>query len=142
MEAYSEAPSVIARWRRIAFPVLALLAILLLASTLSSVLNPVLIAVLLAVLLNPVVNLAARVGLPRALTVGLLYIALALAVGLPPEQRLILVLFAAMPTASSAYVLAARMGGDGPFVAGLVSVSILLGMVSIPWWLAVLGWVT
>ena len=80
MEAQHEAGSVIARWRRIAFPVLALLAILLLASTLSSVLNPVLIAVLLAVVLNPVVNLAARLGLPRAVTVALLYVGLALAV--------------------------------------------------------------
>lgn len=69
-------------------------------------------------------------------------IGLALAFALSPEQRLVVVLFAAMPTASSAYVLAARMGGDGPFVAGLVSLSILIGMVSIPWWLAVLGWVT
>jgi hypothetical protein len=34
-------------------------------------------------------------------------------VSLPPLQALVLVLFAAMPTASSAYVLAARMGGDG-----------------------------
>ena len=80
MEAQHEAGSVIARWRRIAFPVLALLAILLLASTLSSVLNPVLIAMLLAVLLNPVVNLAGRAGLPRAVTVALLYVGLALAV--------------------------------------------------------------
>ncbi|HUH22377.1 MAG TPA: AI-2E family transporter, partial [Gaiellaceae bacterium] len=80
MEDRPEAGTVIARWRRIAFPVLALLAILLLASTLSSVLNPVLIAMLLAVLLNPVVNLAGRAGLPRVVTVGLLYVALALAV--------------------------------------------------------------
>jgi predicted permease len=43
-----------------------------------------------------------------------------------------------MPTASSCYVLAARMGGNGPFVAGLVTVSTLLGMASIPVWLAVL----
>lgn len=70
----------IARWRGIAFPILALLAVLLLASTLSSVLNPVLIAVLLAVLLNPVVNVMARIGLPRVLSVALLYVALALAV--------------------------------------------------------------
>ena len=69
LEARPEVLSMIARWRRIAFPVLALLAILLLASTLSSVLNPVLIAVLLAVLLNPVVNLA---GSPRAVQDGLL----------------------------------------------------------------------
>ncbi|OIQ65920.1 hypothetical protein GALL_525150 [mine drainage metagenome] len=47
-----------------------------------------------------------------------------------------LVLFAAMPTASSAYVLAARMGGDGPFVAGLVSLSTALGAVSVPVFLA------
>ena len=53
-------------------------------------------------------------------------------------QRSTMVMFASLPTASSAYVLAARMGGDGGFVAGLVTVSILLGMVSIPLWLAVL----
>jgi len=47
-----------------------------------------------------------------------------------------------MPTASSAYVLAARMGGDGSFVAGLVTVSTVLGMLSIPLWLAVLGLVS
>jgi malonate transporter len=59
-------------------------------------------------------------------------IALAIATGLPPAQQLVLVAFAAMPTASSAYVLAARMGGDGSFVAGLVSVSTLLAMVGLP----------
>ena len=40
--------------------------------------------------------------------------------------------FAALPTASSAYVLAARMGYDGPYVAGLVTLSTLLGMASLP----------
>ena len=58
---------------------------------------------------------------------------------LPAQQRLIVVLFAALPTSASAYVLAARMGGDGAFVAGLVTVSTLLGMVSIPVWLEVLA---
>jgi hypothetical protein len=62
---------------------------------------------------------------------------IAVALRLPPEQRAIVVLFAALPTASSAYVLAARMGGDGAFVAGIVTLSTLLGMVSIPFWLAV-----
>jgi predicted permease len=42
------------------------------------------------------------------------------------------VAFAAMPTASSCYVLAARLGGHAGFVAGLVTVSTLLGMLSIP----------
>jgi predicted permease len=69
-------------------------------------------------------------------------IILALLLHLPPEQRSIVVLFGAMPTASSAYVLAARMGGDGSFVAGLVTVSTVLGMVSIPLWLSVLGLVS
>ena len=69
-------------------------------------------------------------------------IVLALLLHLPPEQRSIVVLFGAMPTAASAYVLASRMGGDGSFVAGLVTVSTVLGMVSIPLWLAVLGLVS
>ncbi len=65
-------------------------------------------------------------------------IGLALALRLSPEQRSIVVLFSALPTAASAYVLAARMGGDGGFVAGLVTVSTVLGMVSVPLSLAVL----
>lgn len=67
--------------------------------------------------------------------VGLALVHLA---GVPPAQQAVVVAFAAMPTASSCYVLAARMGGNGPFVAGLVTVSTLLGMASIPLWLAVL----
>ncbi|KNZ34330.1 MAG: transporter [Methylibium sp. NZG] len=67
-------------------------------------------------------------------------IGLSLAVALPPAQRTIVVAFAALPTASSAYVLAARMGGDGSYVAGLVTLSTMLGMLSVPLWLAVLGW--
>ena len=63
----------------------------------------------------------------------------AAALGLPPAQRTIVVLFAALPTASSAYVLAARMGRDGGYVAGLVTLSTLLGMLSVPLWLALLG---
>jgi predicted permease len=65
-------------------------------------------------------------------------IGLALLLALPPAQRHIVVLFAALPTASSAYVLASRMGGDGSYVAGLVTLSTLLGMTSVPVWLAVL----
>lgn len=66
----------------------------------------------------------------------------AVVLALPPVQALVLVAFASLPTATSAYVLAARMGGDGPFVAGLVTLSTLLGMVSVPVAVAVLGAVT
>ncbi|MFM2052537.1 MAG: hypothetical protein RL456_574 [Pseudomonadota bacterium] len=62
---------------------------------------------------------------------------LGLMLALPAGQAQVLAAFAAMPTASSCYVLAARMGGDGPYVAGLVTTSTLLGMVSVPVVLAV-----
>ncbi len=47
------------------------------------------------------------------------------------------VLFGALPTATTAYILAVRMGGDGPVVAQGVTVSTVLGMISIPVWLIV-----
>jgi predicted permease len=61
-------------------------------------------------------------------------------VELPPLQQLMVVAFAALPTASSAYVLAARMGGHAGYVAGLVTVSTMLGMVSVPLALAAHAW--
>lgn len=63
---------------------------------------------------------------------------LAWAFGLSPLQTTILLAFSALPTASSAYVLAARMGYNGPYVAALVTVSTLLGMLSLPFALGVL----
>ena len=59
---------------------------------------------------------------------------------LPPAQQAVMVAFAAMPTAASAYVLAARMGGNGAYVAGLVTVSTLIAMVGLPAALMALGW--
>lgn len=64
--------------------------------------------------------------------------ALALWLHLTPLEATVVVMFAAMPTASSAYVLAARMGGDGPYVAGLVSLSTLLGAASLPVFLSLM----
>jgi malonate transporter and related proteins len=58
---------------------------------------------------------------------------------LTPLQQQIVVMFSALPTAASAYVLASRMGGRGESVAGLVTVSTLLGMVSVPIALALHG---
>ncbi|MDE2417353.1 MAG: AEC family transporter [Burkholderiales bacterium] len=57
---------------------------------------------------------------------------------LSPVQTTVLLAFSALPTASSSYVLAARMGYDGAYVAGLVTLSTLLGMVSLPFALGVL----
>jgi malonate transporter and related proteins len=53
---------------------------------------------------------------------------------LDATQAIILLMFSAMPTASSCYVLATRMGHQpqAPFVAGLVTLSVILGMLSLP----------
>ena len=55
--------------------------------------------------------------------------------GLPPLQKQIAVMFCALPTASSAYVLATRMGGHGPLVAFLISAGTLLSIFTLPLWL-------
>ena len=49
-----------------------------------------------------------------------------------------LVTFAALPSASSAYILAMRMGGDGPGVAWLISATTLLAVASLTLWLQLL----
>lgn len=72
----------------------------------------------------------------RHLVLPVIALAIGHALALPAPQAALLLAFAAMPTASSAYVLAVRMGGNGPFVAGLVTVSTLLGMIVLPLWLA------
>jgi len=91
-------------------------------------------------------GLAAAPGLAAGL-LGIRHLVLPLAamvlghwLALPEAQLAILVAFGALPTASSAYVLAVRMGGNGPFVAGLITLSTLLGMVTVPLWVSALGW--
>lgn len=53
-------------------------------------------------------------------------------------QRDMAILFATMPCASSAYILATRMGGNGPLTAGLISLSTITSMATITVWFAVL----
>lgn len=60
--------------------------------------------------------------------------------GFAPAQQALLVTFASLPTASSAYVLAVRLGGHGPFVAGMVTVSTLVAMGGLPLSLSALAW--
>jgi malonate transporter and related proteins len=54
------------------------------------------------------------------------------AFGLNPVQATVLLAYSALPTASSCYVLAARMGYEGSFVSGLVTLSTVLGLASLP----------
>lgn len=74
----------------------------------------------------------------KLLAMPLIVLAVAPQVGLVGIHFDIALVFAALPTASSAYILAQRMGGDGTRVAWLISASTLLGMLSLPLWLALL----
>lgn len=56
--------------------------------------------------------------------------------GLEGLNYQVVVLFAALPTASSAYILAMRMGGDGRSVAWLISATTLGSMLTLPLWAA------
>ncbi|MFP8967613.1 AEC family transporter [Pokkaliibacter sp. CJK22405] len=52
----------------------------------------------------------------------------------------VMVLFAALPTASSAYILARQMGGDAPLMAGIITAQTLLAMLTLPVTLALLNY--
>lgn len=82
--------------------------------------------------------LAVSVLTIRHLILPLVAFALVRLLRLEPTQATVLMAFSAVPTASSAYVLAARMGYNGPFVAGLVTLSTLVGVLSLPFALGVL----
>ena len=76
--------------------------------------------------------LAVSVLAIRHLVLPLIAWGLALGLNLDAAQGAVLMTFSAVPTASSAYVLAARMGYNGAYVAGLVTLSTLLGVASLP----------
>ena len=75
----------------------------------------------------------------KMLAMPLIALVAARSVGLTGIHFDVVLAFAALPTASSAYILAQRMGGDGARVAWLISASTLLGMVSLPLWLTFLA---
>jgi len=75
----------------------------------------------------------------KLLAVPALALGLALAIGLTGAYLAAAVLLAALPPASSAYILATRMGGDGPLVAATVGAATVLAAVTLPVWLFVLG---
>ncbi|NVO17408.1 MAG: AEC family transporter [Rhodoplanes sp.] len=62
----------------------------------------------------------------------------ALALGLRGPPLVVVLLFEAMPTASSAYILSRQLGGDAPLMAGITAVQTVLAAVAIPLVLTVL----
>ena len=75
-------------------------------------------------------------SLVKLLVVPLAAILLGQWLGLSGAYFGVAVLFASLPTASSAYILAMRMGGDGRSVAWIISATTLASMVTMPLWAA------
>jgi hypothetical protein len=74
----------------------------------------------------------------RHFLIPLLAWGLARLFGLDATQSAVLLAFSALPTASSCYVLASRMGYNGAFVAGLVTLSTVMGVASLTFALGIL----
>ncbi|GHE21025.1 AEC family transporter [Halomonas urumqiensis] len=68
-----------------------------------------------------------------------LVLGLALLLQLDPISRDVALLFAALPTATSAYILARQMGGDAELMAALITGQTLLAMLTLPLWLKLAG---
>lgn len=84
-------------------------------------------------------GVAAWLLLVKLVAMPLIALMVARTIGLSGTHFDIAIVFAALPTASSAYILAQRMGGDGTRVAWLISASTLLAMLTLPLWLAFLA---
>jgi predicted permease len=117
---------------------------------------------LLAGILAPLSNLALPMGLmtvgaglkltalrgataPFLVSTGLKLIAfpvmtlgIAMALGLDGLLVQVVMLLAALPTATSAYILARQLGGDAPLMAGIVSGQTLLAILTMPLMLSLL----
>ena len=72
----------------------------------------------------------------KLLALPLIAVGVGRLLGLDGLNYQVVVLFAALPTASSAYILAMRMGGDGRSVAWLISATTLGSMLTLPLWAA------
>ncbi len=68
----------------------------------------------------------------RLLAVPLLAYGVAVVLGLPAMETTILVLFFALPTAPTAYVLTRQLGGDSHLMAGIITLQTLLAAASLP----------
>ncbi len=73
----------------------------------------------------------------KLLSFPLLALGLAQLLSLGTQTSALLVLFAALPTASSAYILARQLGGDAAMMAAIITGQTLLCIITIP---LMLGW--
>src|SRR5690606_14278201 len=54
-------------------------------------------------------------------------------VGVEGVEASVAILFNALPTATSSYILASQYGGDARLMASITSVETLLSMITLPW---------
>ncbi|EAQ01755.1 hypothetical protein OB2597_14966 [Pseudooceanicola batsensis HTCC2597] len=81
----------------------------------------------------------AGTGAIRLLAMPMLAALVARGIGLEPEEALVLVIFSAIPTAPTAYVLTRQLNGDGTLMAGLVTSQTLASVLTLPVVLIVFG---
>ncbi|MER0238986.1 AEC family transporter [Fulvimarina sp. MAC8] len=79
------------------------------------------------------------IGGARLLAMPVLAAAIAILFGLGTTETMVLVIFAAIPTAPTAYVLTRQLGGDGPYMAGIITSQTLVSVLTIPLMLSLLG---
>ena len=109
--------------------------------------NPLILATLLGLVCNSfsielpklLVDVLKPLG-QSSLALGLPTIALAFAIifQLLPLESCVLLLFAALPTAQSCYVMTASMGGDSAAVADLTSAQVIFSLLTLPFWINVM----
>ncbi|MYL23550.1 AEC family transporter [Halomonas alkaliantarctica] len=68
-----------------------------------------------------------------------LVLALSWLLGLDSVTRDVALLFAALPTATSAYILARQLGGDAELMAAIITGQTLIAMLTLPLWLQLTG---
>lgn len=75
----------------------------------------------------------------KLLLMPALVLLLAWVLGLDAVNRDVALLFAALPTATSAYILARQLGGDAELMAAIITGQTLLAMLTLPLWLQLAG---
>lgn len=77
-------------------------------------------------------------SLQRLMVVPTIALAFAIIFQLLPLESCVLLLFAALPTAQSCYVMTASMGGDSAAVADLTSAQVIFSLLTLPFWINVM----
>ncbi len=74
----------------------------------------------------------------RLVIVPALALAISYGLGVGEELRVIFVTFAAVPTATSSYILSKQMGGDADMMATIISLQTVLSVISLVFWLNII----